>query len=57
VLHVGAIDAISDISDISRNNLRLWLRNGVLRKNAEAGAGALQPESTIPALAQASRGE
>lgn len=55
VLHVGAIDAISDISDISRNNLRLWLRNGVLRKNAEAGAGALQPESTIPALAQASR--
>lgn len=55
VMHVGAIDALSDISGISRNNLRLWLRNGVLRKNAEAGAGALQPESTIPALAQASR--
>jgi len=55
VLHVGAVDALSSITEISRYNMRLWLRNGVLRKNAEAGAGALQPESTIPALAQAAQ--
>jgi len=53
VLHVGAIDALADITKLSRNNLSLWLRNGVLRENAKRGVGALQPESTIPALKQA----
>lgn len=53
VLHTGVIDSLATITGLSRNNLRLWIRNGTLRNNAKRGAGALQPEETIPALKQA----
>lgn len=55
VLHEGAVGALANITGISRQNIRLWLRNGVLRENAKRGIGALQPEQTIPALAEAER--
>lgn len=53
VLHRGTIDSLASITKISRQNISLWLRNGVLRNNANRGIGVLQPEDTIPALQQA----
>jgi len=41
---------IHKITKLSKNNLRLWMRNGVLRSNAKQGTGALQPEETIEVL-------
>lgn len=55
VLQRGAVDTLADIAGVNRSVMRLWLRNGVLRKNATNGAGALQPEQSIEAVEQASR--
>lgn len=52
VLHRGAVDTLAGIVKVDRDILKLWLRNGVLRRNANKGAGALQPEESIPALQQ-----
>lgn len=53
VLHSGAVGGISDATKLSYENLKLWMRNGVLRRNAQGGAGLLTPEQTISAISQA----
>ncbi len=50
VLHRNAISKLADLTNLNRNNLRLWLRNGVLRNNIEHGAPPLQPEAIINML-------
>lgn len=53
VLHRNAISSLADITHLDRDNLRLWIRNGVMRKNTEFGADPLQPEQTISVLKNA----
>lgn len=45
--HRAAKATLSQISKLSQDNMRLWLRNGIIRQNAKNGAGAIQPEPTI----------
>lgn len=56
VLHRNAISKLAELTGVSRENLRLWLRNGVMRKNVEHGAAPLQPELVISTL-KASKGQ
>lgn len=51
VQHRNAVGAMSNIFDIRRDNIRLWLRNGVMRNNAGFGIEPLQPEQTIDVMA------
>lgn len=47
VLHNNAIGGFHNISKVSQENLRTWIRNGVMRYNAQGGLEPLQPEQTI----------
>jgi hypothetical protein len=51
VSHRNAVSTLASVTSLSRDNLRLWIRNGIMRKNAEAGADPFQPEKTIEILA------
>jgi hypothetical protein len=53
VLHRLAISNIHTFTKISRDNIRLWQRNGIMRHNAKKGAGVLSPEKSIEAIKQA----
>ncbi len=50
VLHRNAISKLADLTKLDRSNMRLWLRNGVLRNNVEHGAPPMQPEAIIQLL-------
>jgi len=52
VLHQLAVSKIGQLFEFDRQNLALWLRNGVIRNNALNGAPPYQPERTIDALKQ-----
>lgn len=45
--HRATKETISKITKLNVENMRLWLRNGVIRHNAMKGVGPLQPENTI----------
>jgi hypothetical protein len=47
VLHNIALDNYSGITGLSKENLSLWIRNGILAQNLENGAGSKNPENTI----------
>ena len=47
VLHKIWLDQVSTTTGITRDNMRLWLRNGVMRQNVEHGTEPWQPERTI----------
>lgn len=53
VLHRNAVSTLASITNVSRENLRLWLRNGVMRNNVNFGADPIQPEDVIDTLAAA----
>ncbi len=50
VLHRNALSSLGDITSLDRENLRLWIRNGVMRNNAAQGIDPFQPEKTIHIL-------
>lgn len=50
--HNAFITETMRLSGLSREAVTLWLRNGVMRKNAEKGIGALTPEQAIALLAE-----
>jgi len=50
VLHRNAVSKVGQLFEFDRENLRLWLRNGIMRNNALNGAPPFQPEITIDAL-------
>ena len=52
--HHATKAVIAQITTVSQDNLRLWMRNGVIRQNAAKGAGPLQPENTIDVFKKAS---
>jgi len=49
-LQRNAVSSLSSLLEFNRDNMRLWLRNGVMRNNARFGAEPFQPELTIDIL-------
>lgn len=49
-LHRIAIENYSSVLGLSKDNLRLWTRNGVIAQNLAGGIGGMTPESTIQYL-------
>jgi hypothetical protein len=47
VLHNIALDNYSGITGLSKENLSLWIRNGIIAQNLSNGAGSKNPENTI----------
>ncbi|MFM9952396.1 MAG: hypothetical protein ACKV1O_30985 [Saprospiraceae bacterium] len=47
VLHATAIDELSKLSGLNRDNMASWYRNGVMRGNTKVGLNPMQPEQTI----------
>lgn len=47
VLHGTAIDELSKLSGLNRENMTAWYRNGVMRGNTKVGLNPMQPEQTI----------
>jgi hypothetical protein len=47
VLHKIALENYSTVLGLSRENIRLWLRNGILSNNLKKGAGTLGAEETV----------
>lgn len=47
VLHRNAISSLAEIMEFDRDNMALWVRNGVIRNNASKGTQPFQPEQTI----------
>ena len=45
--HRAVKATVSKVSKLSQDNMRLWLRNGIIRNNAARGAAPMQPEMTI----------
>lgn len=50
VLHRNAVSKVGQLFEFDRENLTLWLRNGIIRNNVVNGAPPFQPEITINAL-------
>jgi hypothetical protein len=50
VLHRNAVSTLAELTEVDRDNLRLWMRNGVLRNNIKFGAAPIQPEDVIDTL-------
>lgn len=44
--HVKAIGAFAGITSIDIENMKMWVRNGIIRGNATGGATPLQPTTT-----------
>lgn len=47
VLHRIAVENFSGIFGLSKENIMMWIRNGVLAQNIKKGQGDMQPEETI----------
>lgn len=52
LFHNLAIEKFHQVTNVGVDNLRLWIRNGVMRSNAQNGTEPYQPEQTIQALAE-----
>lgn len=50
VLHKAGTTTMHNITKVEQENLRLWMRNGVMRSNTAKGIAPLQPEQSIAAL-------
>ena len=50
VNHLTAIGAFSNLTNLETQNMKLWIRNGIIRGNAEGGASPLQPELTYDVI-------
>ena len=46
VSHRNAVSGLSSLMDFNRDNMALWLRNGIMRNNATNGTQPFQPEKT-----------
>jgi hypothetical protein len=46
-LHRNAVSKIAELHEFDRENMSLWLRNGVMRNNANRGISPFPPEETI----------
>ena len=53
VLHRNAISKLSEITEVDRTNLRLWLRNGIMRNNVANNTEPFQPEQVIAKMREA----
>lgn len=51
VLHKTGTSTLNKITKLSNENIRLWMRNGVMRTNAKKGMEPYQPEQSIQLLA------
>lgn len=47
VLHKIAVENFSHVFGLSRDNIMMWIRNGILSQNIKKGQGDMQPEETI----------
>jgi len=56
VSHRNAVSGLSSLMDFNRDNMALWLRNGIMRNNATNGTQPFQPEKTIDILRTESPG-
>lgn len=52
LFHDLAIEKFHQVTNLGVDNLRLWLRNGIMRSNAQNGTEPYQPEQTIQILAE-----
>lgn len=52
VLHKIAVENYSSIFGLSRENIAMWLSNGILAQNIKKGAGEMHPEETIDFMVQ-----
>lgn len=52
VLHRIAVDNYSRVFGLSVDNIKLWLRNGIIAGGLENGAGLIDPETAITFLKQ-----
>jgi hypothetical protein len=50
VLHKSGASTFSRVTKLDRDNIKLWMRNGVMRNNAKNGLEPLQPEASIALL-------
>lgn len=50
VLHRASTTTMHKITKVQQENLRLWMRNGVMRSNTAKGISPLQPEQSIAML-------
>jgi hypothetical protein len=50
VLHKAGTTTMHNITKVQQDNLRIWMRNGVMRSNAGKGIAPLQPEQSIATL-------
>jgi len=48
--HRNAISVIAELFEFDRENVELWVRNGIIRNNAQEGTQPFQPEKTINIL-------
>lgn len=44
--HIKAINAFANITDLDLENMKMWVRNGIIRGNAQGGVSPMQPELT-----------
>lgn len=50
ILQKLAISKIADVTDLSRSNMKLWVRNGVMYSNTLQGTEPFSPEESIIAV-------
>lgn len=50
LLHRLAVDKLASVSGLSKTNVQLWMRNGIMRQNAKQGIPPLSPEDSIETL-------
>lgn len=55
VLHRNAVSSLARIAGLDRENLRGWIRNGVIRNNVLNGTAPIQPEDTYKILKEGSQ--
>lgn len=51
-LHKAGTSTLHKVTNLSSENIRLWMRNGIMRTNAKKGTEPYQPEQTIQILAE-----
>ncbi|MCB0707433.1 MAG: hypothetical protein KDC34_19085 [Saprospiraceae bacterium] len=47
VFHKTAVSKMNQSTNIDRDLIRLWMRNGVMRENSDQGIGPLHPEESL----------
>lgn len=50
LLHRLAVDKLASVSGLSKSNVQMWMRNGIMRHNALQGTQPYSPEDSIEIL-------